>query len=240
MRDLTWGRVPNLRDLGGLDGRFGTTQFGRVARGPRRERLDEIGWRRARTWGVRTVVDLRCPEEVGRRDGDPQVGPEAWEGVRIVSAPMEDHSNAEFREICFPILDSPEVWTHTLRIFPDLIAAALDAIATAEPGVLVHCSAGRDRTGLITALLLANAGVPGSLIAADYERSVRAMAGKPSHSPTYDVQTTWNAQQTDAWVARTRPLVTAFADAAPQHLVDVGVDEATRDRLRDLLLAKAF
>ncbi len=184
-RKLDWG-IPNVRDLGGLEGRWGVTRFGRVARGPRRELLSEAGWDEARRWGLATVVDLRGSSETGRRDGDPSIGPSVLDGITVVSAPTEDHDNAEFREICFPILDSPEYWPHNLRILPHLVLATLTAIAAARPGVLVHCSAGRDRTGLVSALLLANAGVAPEAVADDYAASVMVMAGVSSHSPTHD------------------------------------------------------
>ena len=217
MRELDWGGVPNIRDLGGLTGRWGVTRHGRVARGPRRELIPEQGWRAARGWGLRTVVDLRCPEEQGRRDGDPRVGEETLRDVVIRCAPTEDHDNTEFRETCFPILDSPEYWPHNLRILPGLVAAALTTLAAAEPGILVHCSAGRDRTGMVTAILLANAGVA-------------------SHAPTHDRQAAWNDEQVKAWLRRTRPLVERFASGIPAHLEMIGLPETTRNRLRALLL----
>lgn len=60
----------------------------------------------------------------------------------------------EFRAVCLPILDSPEYWQHNVRILPDLVRKTLEAIAASVPGVFVHCAAGRDRTGMISALLL--------------------------------------------------------------------------------------
>lgn len=92
--------------------------------------------------GLVTVVDLRGSSETGRRDGDPSIGPSVLDGITVVSAPTEDHDNAEFRQVCFPILDSPEYWPHNLRILPHLVLATSTAIAAARPGVLVHCSAG--------------------------------------------------------------------------------------------------
>ena len=236
MRELDWGGAPNIRDLGGLAGRWGETRYGRVARGPRRELIPEQGWRAARDWGLRTVVDLRCPEEQGRRDGDPRVEEETLRDVVIRCAPTEDHDNAEFRETCFPILDSPEYWPHNLRILPGLVAAALTTLAAAEPGIFVHCSAGRDRTGMVTAILLANAGVAPGVVADDYAQSVRAMAGVASHAPTHDRQAAWSDEQVKAWLHRTRPLVERFASGIPAHLEMIGLPEITRNRLRELLL----
>ena len=131
---------------------------------------------------------------------------------------------------------APECWPHNLRILPGLVAAALTTLAAAEPGILVHCSAGRDRTGMVTAILLANAGVAPGVVADDYAQSVRAMAGVASHAPTHDRQTAWSDEQVKVWIHRTRPLVERFASGIPAHLEMIGLSETTRDRLRALLL----
>lgn len=237
VRALDWDGYPNCRDLGGLPTPSGPTRTGRIARGPRRELLTTTGWAQARRWGLRTVVDLRCADEVGRQDGDPTPEPTPLQSIELILAPTEDHANLEFRKTCFPILDSPEYWPHNLRILPDLVLRTLEAIAAATPGVLVHCSAGRDRTGMITALLLANAGVAPELIADDYAESVRAMAGTRSNSPTPDRQTRWGPTEVATWLAETRPLVVAFARRIDEHLEEIGLRHAQRDRLRSLLLS---
>jgi protein-tyrosine phosphatase len=157
--------------------------------------------------------------------------------VHVVSAPTEDHENQEFRQVCFPILDSPEYWPHNLRILPSLVRGALLAVATAEPGILIHCSAGRDRTGMITTLLLANAGVPASVIADDYAASVLAMAGTTTHAPTPDRQAAWSPPETAGWLRYTRPLVIDFAAGIATHLDTVGLDESERNQLRQVLVS---
>lgn len=159
------------------------------------------------------------------------------EQVVVVSAPTEDHDNVEFRQTCFPILDSPEYWPHNLRILPSLVRCALLAVASAEPGVLIHCGAGRDRTGMVTALLLANAGVPADLIADDYAASVLAMAGVTTHAPTTDRQAAWNQTEAAAWLGHARPLVIGFAAGITTHLDALGLSGKERQDLRQVLLA---
>ncbi|MFC7406693.1 tyrosine-protein phosphatase [Georgenia alba] len=236
MRELRWDGSVNIRDLGGLPtsaSPTGTTLERRVARGPRRELLTLTGWRAARAWGRRTIVDLRTAEEVGPPRGDPTAA--GSDGITVVHTPTEDHTNPAFREACFPILDSPEYWEHNWEILPDLVRAALEAVADARPGVLVHCRAGRDRTGMMAALLLANAGVPPEIVAEDYAASVRAMAGVTHHGPTHDRQSAWDAQQVAAWLDHTVPLVVDAAANVDRALDVVGLSEPYRDRLRSLL-----
>ena len=238
MRDLPWDGYPNARDLGGLPtsaSRSGATIFGRVARGPRRELLTETGWQDARRWGLATIVDLRCANEIGVREGDPDVEFASTMSVSVVNAPTEDQDDPEFRAACFPILDSPEYWRHNWRILPDLVLGTLTAIATAPPGVLVHCSAGRDRTGMISALLLSNAGVSPRDVAADYAESVRAMAGIPTHSPTGDRQAAWGPEEVESWIERTAPMVEDIAADRDAAFAAIGAGPDLRMRLRALL-----
>lgn len=238
MRDLAWDGYLNARDLGGLPtpaSETGATIYGRISRGPRRELLTETGWQDARRWGLATVVDLRCAYEIGAREGDPAVRSGAVTTVSVVSAPTEDQDNPEFRATCFPILDSPEYWRHNWRILPDLVLGTLTAIAAAPTGVLIHCSAGRDRTGMISALLLSNAGVTPTDVAADYAESVRAIAGAQTHSPTGDRQAAWGPDEVASWIAKTAPIVEDIAADPDAAFGAIGAGSDLRIRLRALL-----
>lgn len=237
-RALDWDGLRNVRDLGGLPTPLstnGSTAWGRLARGPRPEQLTQRGWDAASAWGLRTVIDLRCPEEVGRQPGDPEVSPP--EQLALVAAPIEDHSDPGFRAVCLPILDSPAYWRHHVRLLPGMIRTALQAIARSEPGILLHCAAGRDRTGLMTALLLANAGVPSASIVADYAQSVVEMAGTATHgAPTHDRQAEWSPAQVSAWLERVTPEVQAFVADHEEMFALIELGQTTRGALRDLLL----
>jgi protein-tyrosine phosphatase len=237
VRNLDWDGYRNARDLGGFVtpmSSTGATVFGKVARGPRRELMTEAGWRQARQWGLSAVVDLRCADEIVAREGDPDVPPEATSRLSVVNAPTEDQENPEFREVCFPILDSPEYWRHNWRILPHLVLGSLTAIESAPTGVLVHCSAGRDRTGMVSALLLSNAGVAPSDVAADYAESVRAMASAKTHTPQ-DRQTAWRASEVESWIAQTSPIVEDVASDPDASFAAIGADSDLRESLRALL-----
>ncbi|WP_404312676.1 tyrosine-protein phosphatase [Agrococcus terreus] len=236
-RALDWDGARNFRDLGGVAtplSRTGATIAGRIARGPRRELLTAEGWRAAEAWGLRSVVDLRTPAEMGARDGDPVV--ELPAAAAVVLAPTEDHAHEEFRAVCMPILDSPEYWAHNVRILPALVRGALEAIADSEPGVLVHCAAGRDRTGMVSALLLAIAGASSDDIVDDYAASVRAMAGAAAHGgPTHDRQAAWTAAEAEAWIGEVEHHVRAFVADVDGVLDVLGLRDPDRIRLRRLL-----
>ncbi len=167
-RAMTWGGLHNAWDLGGLPAAEGDTVRGRVFRSPRLDGLDAAGWDALLAAGVRTIVDLRNDDEVA-----PLALPA---GVTVHRCPVEDQGDAAFMGEWGRRLNSPAVWRPTLEAFPEKAVAALRAVAEApeEGAVLVHCGAGRDRTGLISAMLLQLSGAHPEAIAVDYQLGVIA------------------------------------------------------------------
>ncbi len=172
-RHLNWEGCFNARDLGGLrtiNGR--TTRFGAVVRSDSLDHLTPAGWAALEAHGIRTIVDLRNDEE--RRA---ESGPRAA-GLTTVHVPLDDIADTELWEYIWGngLDGSPLYYRLFLERKPDRCAAAVAAVARAAPGgVVVHCGAGRDRTGLVTLLLLALAGVGGDDIASDYELSTQRL-----------------------------------------------------------------
>jgi len=185
---LAWPGGRNVRDLGGrplADGR--TTLSGRVFRSAAPEYLTDDGWLAAKAAGVRTVVDLRnAPAETRRTPDHPAVRPESLHGIVFVAAPTEDPDDPEFLRVCGPWLDHPRSWADNARLAPTRIAAVMRAIAAAGPGVLVHCAGGRDRTGMICAMLLGLAGATEDAIVGDYTDGWRGAGAYAGHGWVYD------------------------------------------------------
>ena len=161
-RHLVWPDCWNARDLGGLataDGRV--TQWGAVVRSDSLDRLTPEGWRALKAHGVRTIIDLRNDIE---RDAEPYTC-----DLHVVHVPIEDDTDQEFVQHWRPF-STPHYYRAALERWPERIAAAVRAVGAADSGgVVVHCGMGRDRTGLITLLLLALVGVAPEDIADDYE-----------------------------------------------------------------------
>ncbi|PRX69424.1 tyrosine phosphatase family protein [Nonomuraea fuscirosea] len=176
-RHLAWEGCHNVRDLGGLAASGGRrTRWGAVVRSDTPDRLTPAGWAAAAAHGVRTIVDLRTPGEHRAAPGHRPPG------MTIVSVPLHRHDDpAVTRYGGTPLYLGP-----FLDRRADQCVLALRAVARAEPGgVLIHCVAGRDRTGLIALLLLALAGVGPADILADYACSAArlgplyALLGEP-------------------------------------------------------------
>ncbi len=154
-----------------VDGR--RVRRGALVRSDQLCRLSDGGRAALVAHGVRTVIDLRNPAEA-ERDPDP-----IWHehGVDYLLIPQQDDQ----------LWRQPE-WVARTRSERD--ALVLDrraeqmvtmarAVASAVPGgVLIHCLAGKDRTGIAVALLLSLVGVSDADIAADYSLTVANLAAE--------------------------------------------------------------
>jgi protein tyrosine/serine phosphatase len=123
--------------------------------------LAEDGWEQLWAYGIRTLIDLRRPYEFEPTAGHPE--------MITVNVPLEDSEDAAFFAQWRGVYDRPRYCRESIERWPERHARAVTAIARAAPGgVLVHCRFGRDRTGVLVALLLRLAGVPLDVVAADY------------------------------------------------------------------------
>jgi protein-tyrosine phosphatase len=173
-RDLVWEGLLNVRDLGGhpTEG-GGRTRFGVYVRADNLERLTDAGWRALVDYGVHTVVDLRLAGERGAE------APPDLPIVTLHRPLVPDFGHPDWLEINAVSLGAelPEstrlVYLEFLERYRDPFGEAISTIAAAdgEGSVLFHCMGGKDRTGLVAALLLRNAGVDAESIAEDYSRS---------------------------------------------------------------------
>ena len=112
-------------------------------------------------YGVTTVIDLRSASEVANKPNPFADG----SGPAYVHRELIDDANMR------QIGDSPDMFERYLTILdnrPQAFHDIFDSVAEADGAVLFHCYAGKDRTGMIAAMLLALAGVTPDDIAADY------------------------------------------------------------------------
>ena len=147
---------------------------GSVYRMGRREWVTGAGWKKAYGDGIRTIIDLRNAAERQPRPSDPDVGG-ALAAFDVVHAPTEDPDNLEFKALCDPYLNDPAHYAANARLFPDRLAAVFKAVAASSGGVVIHCSAGRDRSGMIAAMLQDLAGAGDSEIVASYQAAMRGI-----------------------------------------------------------------
>ncbi len=166
MPAVSFEGLVNVRDLGGYPTRDGgLTRLHSLVRADDLWQLTPAGLAALEGYGIRTVIDLRWPEEAAR---NPNPVPRALPGVRFLPISLLTHTEDEWRLRSRDVVK--ELWKCTVleRVRREL-RQVLAAIADAAPGgLLFHCVAGKDRTGLIAALLLALADVEPDAIASDY------------------------------------------------------------------------
>jgi protein-tyrosine phosphatase len=173
-RSVVFELAFNVRDLGGLpteDGR--TIRRGLLYRGDGVHRLTGADLDTARALELRTVVDLRTTGEIDRGGRYPvQEHAVDWHSLPILERMWsEDDLVATTGAPAFLC----ERYLDMLRSGGPAIARIVDLASDGTP-MLFHCAAGKDRTGVVAAVLLGLAGVSPEEIAADYHATAGAMA----------------------------------------------------------------
>ncbi len=235
---LTIEGLVNLRDLGGLPIAGGAlTRNGRLLRSESPHDLSESGLRTLLDLGVRTVVDLRT---VSERESLPS--------PLVGAGDVRDHHAPIFNDgDDFPrhLATAAEVYCWWLRERGAGVAAALTVIADAESApVLVHCHAGKDRTGVIIALVLRIAGVTVDAIADDYARSGVQLADMLARDRVTAVEAGMEEVRVERlFTVHREAMVETLACIDAEHggaaplLRGIGLDDARIDRLARLMLA---
>jgi protein tyrosine/serine phosphatase len=178
-RRLDWAGFHNARDLGGLPVEpAGATRFRALVRSDLPGALSTADPRALAGYGIRTIVDLRASREVAETPS-PLAGVPGYVHVSLVEDPETWRALAGDAD-----MGDFYLWLAAERA--DRIAEVLRSIAAAPPGaVLFHCLAGKDRTGIVAALLLDLAGVARGAIVDDYLLSDGAVPMQYRPIPEY-------------------------------------------------------
>jgi len=152
----------NFRDTGGLPAGAGRTRSGILFRSGNLARVDDAGRASLGALGIRRVIDLRDEQEVTS-------APSLVDGlgIEVQRVPLFLGSVASFFD---EDLSLAEMYRRILDDSSTGVVDVVRGIVTDQP-VLVHCTVGKDRTGVTVALTLAAAGVDADAVVADYARS---------------------------------------------------------------------
>lgn len=168
-RCIAFEGAHNFRDLGGYDSRLGgITRWGRVFRAGALDRMTAGDLDRFAGLGIDTVVDLRngdererAPDPIGSLHIPIMGAFMARRGRPDFGALVEhDHGVAFMRDMNLGLLD------HASAEIGQVVELIADA---AGRPVAFHCTAGKDRTGLIAALLLEVLGVDRGTVLDDFQ-----------------------------------------------------------------------
>ncbi len=249
----------NMRDVGGLptvDG--GRTASGRLIRSDNLQDLTDADVQRlVDELGVTDVVDLRTGTELHLEGPGPlrqveslthhhhslireRTPEESVEAVGARALPWRDDD---------PVRDASFWAEHYLGYLarrPDSVAAALEVVATAEGAVVVHCAAGKDRTGTVVAMALDVAGVPHDEIVADYvltgerlEQIVGRLMPREAYGPALAKQRLEDQMPRAESIRAILAAVDEGWGGASGWLLDHGWSDGDVDRLRRRLTEPA-
>lgn len=156
------GGVLNFRDIGGLPAGSSVTRRGVLYRSGSLARVTDDGRAALSGLGLRRIVDLREDDELAYE-------PSRTEGLgaETVRVPLFLGSTASFFVDDVPLA---QMYRQILDTAPGRVVEVVRAVADGGP-VLVHCTVGKDRTGVSIAVLLAAIGVDRDAVVADYART---------------------------------------------------------------------
>jgi protein-tyrosine phosphatase len=245
-RRITLDGAHNLRDLGGYPTRDGgRTRWRLVYRADGLQNLSEGDVARFEALGISAVFDLRSDAERVARPNRVESIP--W----CVMTPVEDAGVAVVdRE---GMLDAVAGERHLRTIYSNLLTYSALMFgglfrAMAEPGgvpMLFHCHAGKDRTGLVAALLLDALGVPRDVVLDDYELTASYRLREHQQDSYENLIATGMAPAAAAGVlgaprwamAETLEQLDDELGGVDRYLTERGgLDADTLTRLRDLLV----
>ncbi len=232
----------NFRDIGGYRGADGrTVRWGRYFRAGRQDRMTPTDLTRVAGLAIATQIDLRRPDEIR----DQGLGPlqslgARYEGLAVIPA---DGSRELDRIVGAGI--SGDRYLHYLDFDPAPWRRVFEILSDEERHpVLIHCTAGKDRTGVVTALLLSLLGVDRAVIEEDYaltnrdvERQVEFVEQGPGlpQGVSRDEMVRLAGVPADA--------IGVFLDGLErehggplQYLRSIGVDDGICNGIRDALL----
>jgi protein-tyrosine phosphatase len=251
----------NARDLAGLPASGGVIGPGRLLRSDNLQGLTEPDVRRlVDDLRLRTVIDLRTTVEVDKEGPGPltrepsvriehlSLFPESG-GLTDVDAdallPWQDDTAPRRSVVPDPGSRAVGFYLAYLEDRPDSVVAALRAITDSPGAALVHCAAGKDRTGVVVALALSVAGVPRDRIVADYAATadrLPELLARLRASDTY--RDDLNSRPDDSHRPRARTME-RFLDYLDEHvggpsgwLASAGFDASDADRLRARLVVE--
>ncbi len=197
----------NLRDLGGYEANDGrTVQWRRLFRADGMHRLRETDRNVLRSFGLRTVIDLRTDNELA--DGRfPEELAVAWHHLSVIDVLWNRHEAPTgpdgFAEFLY------DRYREMLDMGGPHFAEAIRRLAAPDAlPALFHCAAGKDRTGLLAALVLSSLGVADDDVVADYALSQDATLRL----------VTWAASESPELAARIDAIPAAHLAAEPEAM----------------------
>ncbi len=228
MIKIDFYRTLNTRDLGGYPTLTGLEiKPGRFIRSDAPNHLLRAELDYLYDLGITTSIDLRTPRVANKyRSSFRDDQRFAYHQIPIVEGSDIPLNEEQVPELYLSMLDHH-----------DTFKAILETIAKAPQGVIYNCSAGKDRTGMVTFILLELAGVPRSIIADDYELSSSLIDKKIPFMQSIDPSfPSYLGASKREYIERFFTLFDAKYHTIDTYLNIIGISMATREQLYRRLL----
>ena len=234
-RVIKINNAQNVRDLGGYttnDGR--QTRWGSLVRSGDMDQLTKADQDFLIDYGINTVIDLRMKWEIAD-------APNVFSRSQRVNFVMHDFWGDRFddyrskRKKVAPEVKLSDLYRSGLIesgfIMADIMRTIADSL---NNGFAFQCRSGKDRTGMVAAILLAVAGVPNDVICADYALTASLVETDKNVDPKQPgMYLKGCSPQT---MALTLEFLAGRFSSIPGYLLHLGVTEAQIDRIRDKIL----
>lgn len=171
-RELRLEVAHNVRHIGGYRAQDGRTTSSTIVRSAGLHRLTANGLGALRDTGVTTIIDLRSTAE---REREATPAPVPY-GIQHVFAPVFEQDQSPTGQANEPFPGYAVVYERMLETGRDAYRTLFEVLADSSEGVLFHCAAGKDRTGVAAALILGLAGIEETDIVQDYAVSASLLA----------------------------------------------------------------
>ena len=167
-RNLNFGSVQNLRDLGGYSTKEGRkTKWGIFLRSGDMSAMTKDDQAALLRQGIQCVIYLRMAKEIA-------IAPNVFSDSKKVAFFNHDFWGTRFddyrskRKSATPEEKLSDLYCAGLKINGFVMAEVMKTLASSEGSFVFHCRSGKDRTGLVAAFLLVIAGVPDEVVAKDF------------------------------------------------------------------------
>ena len=233
----------NLRELGGYparDGKYTKTHV--FLRSDALNTLTDEGGEYLYNYGLRLIVDLRGElVRLAQPDHVPST-------IRDVHVPLYDHLHAALVRADLHMKDGhtelsmPEIYKMIVDGDPEEVAKALRDLIAADDCALFHCTAGKDRTGIIAMLILSLAGVPDDIIVADYAESAENASAELRHEEELEDKLAHAFVPVGAFESKPAFMETLLSHintkygSAEKYVRDIGITDEEINRLYEKFL----
>lgn len=245
-RRLVWDACYNAREVGGYPtANGGKTRWRALVRADNLHRLTAQGQAALRDYGVCTIIDLRLAYELEGHPSPFAANNRPGDLPRYLHLPIHDLETdtvidaAESRNDAYSII---------LERNKELVGEIIKAVAEGMKagGVLVHCHGGKDRTGIIVALLLSLVDVPRETIIEDYALSEAMLEGPNAAWLEEQSRARGKPVERPYWMFAPPPMMRALLDYLDReyggvegYLTAAGVQQSDIANIREHLLAPA-